>query len=52
MDVAPHRLGVISLGGDWTARMQTVLISEWSDDDDTTVAPHMSTKVPSHNTRM
>ena len=32
-DVALRRPGVISLGGDRTARTQSAAISEWSDDD-------------------
>ena len=49
VDVAPSKLGGISLGGDRTARMQSPAISEWSDNDEALVAPPSSTKASPRN---
>ena len=49
MDVAPHKSGGISLGGNQIAQMQSAVVSEWSDDNDTPVAPPTSTKESSCN---
>ena len=43
-DVSPLRLSGISLGGDRTARAQSAVISEWSDDDEAPVALPPTTK--------
>ena len=51
VDVVPRKPGDISFGGDQTARMQSVAISKWTDDDEALVAPHPSNKASSRNTR-
>ena len=51
-NVAPYKLGGISLGGGQTAQTQSAVMSEWSDDEEALVAPPPSTKASSHNTRM
>ena len=51
VDVAPRKPGDISLGRDRTTRMQSMVISEWSDNDEAPVAPPPSTKASSRNTR-
>ena len=48
-DVAPRKPVGISLGGDWTARIESAAISEWLDDDGALVAPPPSTKASSRN---
>ena len=50
-DVAPRKRVDISFGGNQTARTQSAVISEWSDDDGDPVAPPPSTKASSHNVR-
>ena len=52
VDVAPRKLGSISLVGDRATQMQSTAISEWSDDDEAIVAPPSSTKASSRNTRV
>ena len=44
--VVPRKPDDISLGGDQTTQTQSVVMSEWSDDDGAPVAPPLSTKVP------
>ena len=51
MGVAPRKPSGISLGGDQTTWMQSVAMSEWSDDDGALVAPPSSTEAPLCNTR-
>ena len=46
----PLKPGIISLGGDQTTRTRRTAVLEWSDDDETSVAPPPNTESPSHST--
>ena len=48
----PRKPGDISLGGDPTTRTRSAAMSEWSDDDEVSVAPPPSTEAPPRNTRV
>ena len=48
--LSPCKSGDISLGGDQTTRTRSAMMSEWSDDDEVTVAPPPSTEAPPRNT--
>ena len=47
----PLKPGNISLGGDHTTQQRRTMVHEWSDDDETSVAPLPSTEAPLRNTR-
>ena len=49
---APLKPGGISLGGDQTTQTRRTIVFEWSDDDETLVAPPPNTKSPPRSTRM
>ena len=48
---SPLKPGGILLGGDQTTQQWRTTMLEWSDDDETLVAPLPSTKAPPRNTR-
>ena len=48
----PLKPGGISLGGNQTTRTRRTAVLEWSDDDETSVAPPPSTEAPPRSTRM
>ena len=48
--VGPLKPGGISLGVDQTTRTRRTAVLEWSDDDETSVAPPPNTESPSHST--